>query len=138
MFTAIFIPWPSPTQRESSWILKRRTIYRSIAEYIPSNLCLKILQLQSKQCFRKTPKCPIYIGNNGLFLIGAKSKSGLLLCKIHCGPLAKSYPLPEMFSEQPASITAFAKKLEASKGRKIAWPQLRKKWQQRHGEKKKK
>lgn len=49
-------------------------------------------------------------------------------------PLAEKHSLPRIFSRPPASITAFLKKLEASRGRKIAWPQVGKSWQQRPGE----
>jgi len=35
-------------------------------------------------------------------------------------PLATKHSLPRIFSRPPASITAFSKKLEASRGRKIA------------------
>lgn len=49
-------------------------------------------------------------------------------------PLAKRHSLPGIFSWPPAPITAFSKKMEGSRGRKIAWPQVGKSWQQRPGE----
>lgn len=67
----------------SCWCLYHtmQTLPSSVTEYVPRNLCLSIPQ--SYQGFWKMLKCPVYIGKNGLFLVGGKRKSGLLLCKIH-------------------------------------------------------
>lgn len=138
-YHSVFIPWSALTHKEraleipSCWCLFH-TIQDTfqfshwIYSKKPMSYSYKITR-----AFGRCHKCPVQLLNTGLFFIGGKIKLGLLLCKIHRGPLTENHPTPGIFSRLPAYITASFKKVEARKGKKIAWPQLWKNWRQRHG-----
>lgn len=138
MICQCFIHWSSLTHKEralempSCWCLFHitQTLSSSVTEYVPRNLCLSIPQPESPGLLEDAEVSCLY--RKEWFVSGWWEEKVRTLALQD--PLAKKHSLPRIFSRPPASTTAFLKKLEASRGRKIAWPQVGKSWQQRPGE----
>lgn len=141
MICHVFHPLILPnTQRKSSWDaivwmpISYNTVAFQFSHWICSkkkkNLCLRIPQLELPGLLEDAEVSCLY--RKEWFVSdwwGEKVRTLVLQ-----GPLAKRHSLPGIFSWPPAPIAAFSKKMEGSRGRKIAWPQVGKSWQQRPGE----
>lgn len=106
-------------------ILYKADTFQLSSEHVPRNLS----RHTSYQGFWKRLKCPVYTGKNGLFLVSGKRK-------ISCFAKSPGKDLPRVCSRPPASITAFSKKV--TRGRKVPWGYVAKRWQKRPGKYKEK
>lgn len=135
----VFHPWIiSNTQKKELLrsIMLMPILYKADTLQFSYWICSKksVLAHHSYQGFWRRPKCPLYIGKNGLFLVSGKRNQVSCFAR---SPGKDPLP-PEGVFKATCFHHSFLKETGSHRGRRAAWGYVGKRWQKRPGEHKEK